>query len=75
MTTFLAVCLLLVAGWAGLFASQTFRWQFNEWRFFATINVVAGVLLMVTTILGVVCFYNFGKGLKTFRKYDSSSTH
>lgn len=66
MTTFLVVCLLLVAGWAALFGSQTFRWQFNEWRFFSTIIVIAGMLLMITTLLGVVCFYNFGKGLKTF---------
>lgn len=69
MYIFLTLCLLLLAGWGSLFACTTFRWIFIEWRFFATMAVAASLLLICTTVLGVVCFYNFGKGLKTFCEF------
>ncbi|KIM30859.1 hypothetical protein M408DRAFT_65741 [Serendipita vermifera MAFF 305830] len=66
MCLFLAASFLLVAAWGTLFMSRTFRWSFMEWRFFATMSVASAALLVLTTILGIVCFYNFGKGLKRF---------
>ncbi|KAG8774956.1 hypothetical protein FRC15_000894 [Serendipita sp. 397] len=66
MSAFVTICILLIAGWAALFACQTFRWQFVEWNFFATMSIASGIMMTGTTILGIVCFYNFHKGLKRF---------
>ncbi|KAG8833768.1 hypothetical protein FRC17_010141 [Serendipita sp. 399] len=66
MSAFITICLLLISGWAALFACQTFRWLFREWSFFAAMSVASGIMMTATTILGVVCFYNFHKGLKRF---------
>jgi len=66
MSLFLATSLLLITAWGFLFMSRTFRWEFMEWKFFATMMVASAALLVITTILGVVCFYNFDKGLKRF---------
>jgi len=66
VSAFIALSLLLLAGWGSFFFCATFRWQFMEWKFFATMMVASIALLVVTTILGVVCWYNFDKGLKKF---------
>ncbi|PVF94842.1 hypothetical protein CPB86DRAFT_828315 [Serendipita vermifera] len=66
MSLFIASCVLLLSGWATLFISRTFRWNFQEWRFFAAMAVAAVVLLCITTLLSVWCYYGFGKGLKRF---------
>ncbi|KAJ3506548.1 hypothetical protein NMY22_g17213 [Coprinellus aureogranulatus] len=33
------------------------------WQFFATVTVTAFVLLVITIVLGVGCYFNYGKGL------------
>jgi hypothetical protein len=36
------------------------------WPFFAFVAVAAGVLMMVTLVLGLACRFNFGKGLPRY---------
>ena len=69
MCTFLAGCLILIISWGFLFLSNTFRWEITEWKFFATMTGASIALLVLTTIFGVICFYNFDKGLKRFREF------
>lgn len=69
ISAFIALSLLMLAGWGSLFFSATLRWEFTEWKFFATMIVASIVFLVMTTVLGVVCWYNFDKGLKKFCKY------
>lgn len=66
ISAFIALSLLMLAGWGSLFFSATLRWEFTEWKFFATMIVASIVFLVMTTVLGVVCWYNFDKGLKKF---------
>lgn len=66
ISALIALSLLMLAGWGSLFFSATFRWEFTEWKFFATMMVASIVFLVMTTVLGVVCWYNFDKGLKKF---------
>lgn len=66
IAAFLALSLLMLAGWVSLFFSPTFRWQFSEWKFFGVMVVASSALLVLSTVLGVVCWYNFDKGLKRF---------
>ncbi|PPR00909.1 hypothetical protein CVT26_015519 [Gymnopilus dilepis] len=60
---FCAISCLLLAISSALFSSPVYRYIFTTWPFFATVTITAYVLLMATSILGVVCRLNFGKGL------------
>jgi hypothetical protein len=63
MLIFLLLSSFYLAGWAVMFFSTTFRWTFSSWRFFA-VNASASVFLTVSCfLLGIVCHFNFGKGL------------
>ncbi|KAG6844330.1 hypothetical protein H0H87_007688 [Tephrocybe sp. NHM501043] len=63
MFIFLLLSVLYLGGWSVMFFSTTFRWTFVTWRFFS-IMATASVLLTVASLtLGVICRYNFGKGL------------
>lgn len=46
-----------------MFASTLYRYVFNTWRFFAVMTIAAYILLVVTSILGVLCRLQFGNGL------------
>ncbi|KAK0208401.1 hypothetical protein DFS33DRAFT_1459194 [Desarmillaria ectypa] len=66
MFIFLVLCILYLGGWSLMFLSTTFRWSFVTWRFFS-VMATASVLLTVTTfILGIMCRFNFGKGLSRY---------
>jgi hypothetical protein len=63
MLIFLLLSTFYLAGWAVMFFSTTFLWTFSNWRFFA-VNTCASMFLTVSCFfLGVVCRFNFGKGL------------
>jgi hypothetical protein len=73
MCIFLASCLLLLIAWGFMFLSSTFRWEIMEWKFFATMTGASIALLALTTLFGVICFYNFDKGLKRFCTFRTQS--
>ncbi|KAJ7462796.1 hypothetical protein B0H11DRAFT_1734961 [Mycena galericulata] len=63
MIAFLGLSLLYLAGWGVMFLSTTFRWTFVTWDFFAIVATASVFLTLLSFILGIVCRYNFGKGL------------
>jgi len=46
-----------------MFFSDLYRFIFNSWPFFATVSITSFVLTIATTLLGLCCRLNFGKGL------------
>ncbi|KAK0198499.1 hypothetical protein F5146DRAFT_1019831 [Armillaria mellea] len=66
MFIFLVLSILYLGGWSLMFLSTTFRWSFVTWRFFS-VMATASVLLTVTAlVLGIICRFNFGKGLPRY---------
>jgi hypothetical protein len=63
MMIFLVLTIGYLAGLCTMFLSDTFRWTFMEWRFFSLVALASVVLATLAFILGVVCRFNFGKGL------------
>jgi len=66
MFIFLSLSILYLGGWGFMFFSTTFRWTFITWRFFSIMASASVLLTVLSTILGVVCCYNFGKGLTRY---------
>lgn len=69
MFIFLVLSILYLAGWSVMFFSTTFRWTFVTWSFFSVMACASVFLTVLSFILGVVCRYNFGKGLPRYRAY------
>ncbi|KAE9406129.1 hypothetical protein BT96DRAFT_282076 [Gymnopus androsaceus JB14] len=63
---FFGISLLLCASSSGVFASPLYMFIFHTWPFFASLTVVAYVLIVFTSIMGVFCRLQFGKGLPEF---------
>jgi hypothetical protein len=63
MLLFLVLSTFYLAGWGVMFFSTTFRWTFTSWRFFAVMTCASIFLTVSCFFLGVVCRFNFGKGL------------
>jgi uncharacterized membrane protein YeaQ/YmgE (transglycosylase-associated protein family) len=63
MSCFIFISLGLIGTWCAMFVSGTYRFAFQDWRFFSIISVIAAFLTLVTTTLAVICLFNFGKGL------------
>jgi hypothetical protein len=63
MFFFLTLSILYLGGWGVMFFSTTFRWTFLTWRFFSIMAVASVFLTLMSFLLGVVCRFNFGKGL------------
>ncbi|KAJ6626849.1 hypothetical protein B0H10DRAFT_1996874 [Mycena sp. CBHHK59/15] len=63
MLFFLSLSVLYLAGWGIMFLSTTFRWTFVTWQFFSIVASASVFLTLMSFILGVVCRYNFGRGL------------
>jgi NADH:ubiquinone oxidoreductase subunit H len=72
MFVFLLLSILYLGGWGVMFFSTTFRWTFVTWRFFSIMASASVLLTILSIILGVVCRYNFGKGLARHRQYFST---
>jgi len=66
MHLFLGFNVVLIGGWASMFASITFRWTFSQWRFFSIISTAAVFLSLVTLVLGIWCRKNFGSDLHKY---------
>ncbi|TEB39045.1 hypothetical protein FA13DRAFT_1725010 [Coprinellus micaceus] len=63
MFGFLVISVVYLAGWGVMFFSTTFRWTFVTWRFFSVMASASVALTCVAFILGVICRFNFDKGL------------
>jgi len=66
MFIFLSLSMLYLGGWGFMFFSTTFRWTFITWRFFSVMASASVLLTVLSIILGVICRYNFGKGLTRY---------
>ncbi|KAG8220055.1 hypothetical protein J3R82DRAFT_1072 [Butyriboletus roseoflavus] len=60
---FLLMCLCYLAGWGAMFDSTTFRWTYVTWTFFGLMTSASVFLTLLSFILGIICRFNFGKGL------------
>ncbi|KAJ2915349.1 hypothetical protein MD484_g5063, partial [Candolleomyces efflorescens] len=65
---FLFLSAVLVAISSVMFSSNLYRCIFMAWSFFATVTVTAFVMLVLTAALGVLCYFNYGKGLAHYLK-------
>ncbi|KAJ2932080.1 hypothetical protein H1R20_g5012, partial [Candolleomyces eurysporus] len=65
---FLFLSAVLIAISSVLFSSNLYRCIFTSWSFFATVTVTAFVLLVLTAAMGVLCYFNYGKGLAHYLK-------
>lgn len=74
MFVFLVLSILYLGGWSVMFLADTFRWLFVVWRFFSLMATASVFLTIVAFVLGVVCRYNFGKGLPRYCKSPSICT-
>lgn len=63
MFFFLFLSLLYLGGYGVMFFSTTFLWTFITWSFFAIMACASVFFATSSFILGVICRYNFGKGL------------
>lgn len=66
MFIFLVLSILYLAGWSLMFLSTTFRWTFVTWRFFSVMATASVLLTLTAFILGIMCRFNFGKGLPLY---------
>jgi len=64
MFGFLVISVIYLAGWGVMFFATTFRWAFVTWRFFSVMASASVFLTALSFILGVICRFNFGKGLR-----------
>lgn len=63
---FLAIAVLLEAGWSLMYDSLVWRWTWIQWPFFACLAVSAQAALLACLAIGIACRLNFGKGLKEY---------
>jgi hypothetical protein len=63
---FLILNVAFIVMWAALYGSNSFRWTFTLWTFFAVMSIAAGILVACTLGLGLACRLNFGKGLTQY---------
>ncbi|THU91634.1 hypothetical protein K435DRAFT_840922 [Dendrothele bispora CBS 962.96] len=66
MFVFLVSSILYLAAWSNMFFSDTFRWTYLHWVFFCIMASSSVFLTLLAFILGLVCRYNFGKGLPRY---------
>lgn len=66
MYFFLAISIVYLAGFGAMFYSWTFRWEFLTWSFFSVMSSLSVVLSFGALVLGMISFFNFGKGLPRY---------
>lgn len=66
MFGFLVLSILYLAAWSTMFFSDTFRWLYLHWTFFCIVATASVFLTLSAFVLGLVCRYNFGKGLHRY---------
>jgi hypothetical protein len=72
MFIFLLLSVLYLGGWSFMFWATTFRWTFVTWRFFSIMATASVLLTVVSLVLGIICRYNFGKGLVRYLNAQQS---
>ncbi|KAG5638405.1 hypothetical protein H0H81_000182 [Sphagnurus paluster] len=72
MGFFLGTAIVLLSGWCIMFYSMVYRWTFVEWPFLACFTVASLILIIASTILGVICRLNFGKGLAQYLSAEAA---
>ncbi|KAJ7770883.1 hypothetical protein DFH07DRAFT_805539 [Mycena maculata] len=63
MIAFFGLSVWYLGGWGVMFLSTTFRWTFVTWEFFSIMSSASVFLTLLSFVMGVICRYNFGKGL------------
>ncbi|KAF5374886.1 hypothetical protein D9758_000031 [Tetrapyrgos nigripes] len=66
MFGFLVLSILYLGAWSTMFFSDTFRWLYLHWTFFCLVASASVFLTLSAFIVGLVCRYNFGKGLPRY---------
>lgn len=66
MAIFLFLSLCYLGGWSVMFLADTFRWTFVTWMFFRLMAILSVFLTVTAFVLGIICRYNFGKGLPRY---------
>ncbi|KAF9056479.1 hypothetical protein BJ165DRAFT_1433809 [Panaeolus papilionaceus] len=68
LLVFLVLSILYLGGWSVMFVSTTFKWIFVTWRFFSVMATASVFLTVSSLILGIICRFNFDKGLAKYRE-------
>ncbi|KAK7440052.1 hypothetical protein VKT23_017303 [Stygiomarasmius scandens] len=55
-----------------MFIASTYRWTYYVWPCWGCFTTAALVLLLATTILSMICWKNFGKGLSQYLYAESA---
>jgi hypothetical protein len=66
MLVFLLLSVCYLGVWGIMFISTTFRWTFITWTFFSVMATTSVALTVLSITLGLVCRFNFGKGLARY---------
>lgn len=64
MLIFLVLSIWFFAGFGGMFLANSFRWTFMTWSFFGVMASLSVIFTLTAFVLGLVCWRNFGRGLK-----------
>jgi hypothetical protein len=68
MLVFLLLSVCYLGVWGIMFISTTFKWTFITWTFFSIMATTSVALTVLSITLGLVCRFNFGKGLARYRE-------
>lgn len=68
MAGFLGIGFVFTAGWAVMFYSKIYRWQFIQWPYFGCTTAIAFVVMVMTVVFGVITWRNFDQGLAHYRE-------
>jgi hypothetical protein len=66
MLVFLLLSVCYLGVWGIMFISTTFKWTFITWTFFSIMATTSVALTVLSITLGLVCRFNFGKGLARY---------
>jgi len=63
---------VLILGWSVMFYSRVYRWSLLQWPFLTSLTVVSLILIVSSTILGIICRLNFDRGLKQYLEAEAA---
>ncbi|TDL21095.1 hypothetical protein BD410DRAFT_790146 [Rickenella mellea] len=63
MLVFIVSGVALSVTWATTLSNPLYQYTFSTWAFFASLNILTFIFLVTSTVLGIICRFNFGKGL------------
>ncbi|KAF9446545.1 hypothetical protein P691DRAFT_733061 [Macrolepiota fuliginosa MF-IS2] len=56
----------IIVGWSIMFYSLVYRWTLLQWPFLASLSMLSFILVVSSTILAIICRFNFNRGLKQY---------